>query len=179
MAKKINRSNKKKRLVRSSSIEKTINEGKDYVNRADRRLRVRASKPQPVSAPKRAPITKNTNKKARKPRAPRRQAPPVGVPAVVPAPSLFTAPATSGVARTGSKNLSRSGSRNIARTGSKNGQIMIEQELHDRLGRHNATIGKLNFSLRWWDPNDLDLHVTCPCGTTICFMNKKCTKCGG
>jgi hypothetical protein len=38
MAKKINKS-KKNKLVRSSSIEKTIDEGKDYVVRADRRLR--------------------------------------------------------------------------------------------------------------------------------------------
>lgn len=51
--------------------------------------------------------------------------------------------------------------------------------MHDRLNRHNANIGKLNFSLRWWDPNDLDLHVICPCNTEISFMNKKCTKCGG
>lgn len=64
------------------------------------------------------------------------------------------------------------------RTASKN-SIIIEQELQDRLGRHGANIGKLNFSLRWWDPNDLDLHVICPCNTEISFMNKKCHKCGG
>lgn len=38
MAKK---NNKKPKLVRSSSIQKTIDEGKDYVNRADKRLRIR------------------------------------------------------------------------------------------------------------------------------------------
>lgn len=47
------------------------------------------------------------------------------------------------------------------------------------MGRENARIGKLNFSLRWWDPNDLDLHVICPCGTEIYYANKKCTKCNG
>ena len=77
--------------------------------------------------------------------------------------------------------ISRAGSRvnqRVVKTSSKN-SVMIEQELHDRLSLHNANIGDLNFSLRWWDPNDLDLHVTCPCGTNINYMNKKCEKCGG
>ena len=56
---------------------------------------------------------------------------------------------------------------------------MIEQELHDRLTKNKANIGKLNFSLRWWDPNDLDLHLNCPCGTHIYFGNKKCPTCQG
>jgi uncharacterized protein YfaP (DUF2135 family) len=96
----------------------------------------------------------------------------------LPAP-VVVPPPVAAVARTASKALSRSGSKNIARSSSKNNQIIIEQELQDRLGRHNANIGKLNFSLRWWDPNDLDLHVTCPCGTEIYYLNKKCHKCGG
>ena len=55
----------------------------------------------------------------------------------------------------------------------------IEQELHDRLVTNKANFGKLNFSLRWWDPNDLDIHVVCPCGTEIYFCNKKCQECQG
>lgn len=116
-----------------------------------------------VSKPKK----KLTKKQKNASRAPRKAAASVRAPAPAPAPiSIFVPPAatTTGVARSSSKNLSRSGSKNVARTGLNN-QIVIEQELHDRLGRHNANIGKLNFSLRWWDPNDLDLHVICPCKT--------------
>lgn len=40
-------------------------------------------------------------------------------------------------------------------------------------------MGKFNFSLCWWDPNDLDLHVTCPCGTNIYFGFKTCPTCKG
>ena len=85
------------------------------------------------------------------------------------------------VARSNPPAVVRTGSRASmapVRTSSKNSQV-IEQELHDRLTKHKANIGKLNFSLRWWDPNDLDLHLNCPCGTHIYFGNKKCNTCGG
>ena len=36
---------------------------------------------------------------------------------------------------------------------------------------------KFNFALQWWNGNDLDLHVECPCGTHIYFRNKICQKC--
>jgi uncharacterized protein YfaP (DUF2135 family) len=39
--------------------------------------------------------------------------------------------------------------------------------------------GKLCFSLKWWDANDLDLHVVCPCGTNIYHGNKICITCKG
>lgn len=44
MAKKISKSNKKQKLTRSSSIDKTIHEGKDFVKRSDKLLRVRKAK---------------------------------------------------------------------------------------------------------------------------------------
>lgn len=47
MAKKIKKPSRKSKLVRSSSIEKTIDEGKDYVARVDRRLRARRVQPKP------------------------------------------------------------------------------------------------------------------------------------
>ena len=101
-------------------------------------------------------VKKTASKKTAKPRrsvAPSRPVSSVPVP---------VASVPTGVARSGSRNVSRSGPQNVA--ASNNNQI-IEQELQDRLDRHKAKIGKLNFSLRWWDPNDLDLHVVCPCNT--------------
>lgn len=77
------------------------------------------------------------------------------------------------------RSATQNASRGCAPSAPPNNQIIIEQELQDRLGKHKANIGKLNFSLRWWDPNDLDLHVICPCNTEICYYNKKCTRCGG
>jgi len=50
-------------------------------------------------------------------------------------------------------------------------------QLKERLKEAGATIGHLNFSLSWHDANDLDLHVTCPCGTHIYFGNKRCAEC--
>lgn len=179
MAKKISKPRTPK-LTRSSSIEKTIDEGKDYVTRADRRLRIRRTAPKPElpkqkkvakkAAPKKAPKAAKVAKPRRRTTtavASRTSRPAVlsFPPPVLPAAVAPVAPVGTGVARTASRNVSRSGSKNLARSGSKNNQIIIEQELQDRLGRHNANIGKLNFSLRWWDPNDLDLHVICPCNT--------------
>ena len=94
-------------------------------------------------------------------------------------PAVPSRPAVQPAIRTGSRasQAVRTGSR-AGNTGAATGMV-IEQELHDRLNRHGANIGKLNFSLRWWDPNDLDLHVECPCGTHIFFGNKKCGTCGG
>ena len=51
--------------------------------------------------------------------------------------------------------------------------------LNERLaGDFNSTeIGKLSITLDWYDPNDLDLHLTCPCGTHVFFGNKTCANC--
>ena len=43
----------------------------------------------------------------------------------------------------------------------------IDAVLRERLKQENATIGDFNIALKWSDPNDLDLHVICPCGTEI------------
>lgn len=119
MAKKINKSNKKAKLVRSSSIDKTINEGRDYVQRADRRLRARATNKRESIAPNRKAAKVTKTKKVNKPTAPRTAIPPA--PAVifsffaqssVPPTNPPIVPASSGPIRTASKNLSRSGSKN-------------------------------------------------------------------
>lgn len=39
-------------------------------------------------------------------------------------------------------------------------------------------MGKLNFTLAWYDPNDIDIHVTCPCGSTLA-RGSRCSSCGG
>ena len=88
-------------------------------------------------------------------------------------PAVITSSQANPISRTGSRVNQR-----VSKTSSKN-SVMIEQELHDRLSLHKANIGDLNFSLRWWDPNDLDIHVYCPCETHIFYSNKKCEKCGG
>lgn len=126
MAKKINKSSKKSKLVRTSSIDKTINEGRDYVYRADRRLRARGTKKRENATYKPKPAKANKNKRvAKKATGSRRRVARVApaFPAVV-APVLATSvippvPTTPAVARTGS--------RNISRAGSKNNQIIIEQ----------------------------------------------------
>ncbi|ETO06189.1 SAP DNA-binding domain-containing protein, partial [Reticulomyxa filosa] len=52
-------------------------------------------------------------------------------------------------------------------------------ELRERLRKENATFGELNFNLQWKDPNDLDLHVTCPCNSHIYFSSRECSTCKG
>lgn len=37
---------------------------------------------------------------------------------------------------------------------------------------------KLQITLEWYSRTDLDLEVTCPCGTVIMFNKKKCDNCG-
>jgi hypothetical protein len=120
MAKKINKSNKKAKLVRSSSIDKTINEGRDYVQRADRRLRARATKKRQnvATKPKAAKVTKT--KKVTKPRAPRTTIPPA--PAVIS--SIFARPTVPAIAPTGS-GPTRTASKNMSRSGSKNNNNII------------------------------------------------------
>lgn len=39
-------------------------------------------------------------------------------------------------------------------------------------------MGKLNFTLMWYDPNDIDIEVICPCGSTLA-RGSKCATCGG
>ncbi|ETO05372.1 hypothetical protein RFI_32024 [Reticulomyxa filosa] len=51
--------------------------------------------------------------------------------------------------------------------------------LRERLASEGATFGTLNFSLEWYSPNDLDLHVTCPCNSHIYFGSKRCNTCNG
>lgn len=112
MAKKIQKASRKPKLTRSSSIEKTIDEGKDYVSRADRRLRIRRAQPAPAARKEnkiaKKPAPKRTKKSKRVSRPALPAVPAVPIPAVV-------APVV------------RSGSKNISRSGSKNNQIIIEQ----------------------------------------------------
>ena len=41
-----------------------------------------------------------------------------------------------------------------------------------RVIEEKGTIGAINITLQWFDPNDLDLFVICPCGTEISHFNK-------
>lgn len=113
MAKKITKSRKPK-IVRSSSIEKTINEGKDYVKRADKRLRfARKENKNNVIAETKT----NKQKKIAKIRKPKKnsrvsQAPRVLLPASSSAPVFVPATTVSPVVRSVSKNLSKAGSKN-------------------------------------------------------------------
>lgn len=51
--------------------------------------------------------------------------------------------------------------------------------LDERLKREGVQSGQLTISLMWDGKDDLDLFVTCSCGTEISFSNKKCPTCGG
>ncbi|ETN98942.1 hypothetical protein RFI_38545, partial [Reticulomyxa filosa] len=51
--------------------------------------------------------------------------------------------------------------------------------LRERLAREGVTFGTLNFDLLWHSPNDLNLHVTCPCGSHIYFGSRQCNTCNG
>ncbi len=44
---------------------------------------------------------------------------------------------------------------------------------------HECKMGKLNFTLSWNDPNDLDIFVTCPCGSKIGLGGKSTCDCKG
>jgi hypothetical protein len=139
MGKKVNKPIKKAKLTRSSSIEKTINEGKDYVSRADRRsksvkrdardqklevskIKSKVAKQKvskkPTQQRKRA-VSNLPVKKAKKSKPAPITTAVSSVPVHVPAPVVTTAPV-----RTASRNVSRSGSRNVARTSSKNSQVI-------------------------------------------------------
>jgi hypothetical protein len=52
-----------------------------------------------------------------------------------------------------------------------------EQSFLGRLTRAGARTGEVTVSLLWNDANDLDLHVECPDGNRISFVNKQA--CGG
>lgn len=52
-----------------------------------------------------------------------------------------------------------------------------ENSFLGRLTRAGARTGEVTVSLLWNDTNDLDLHIECPDGKTISFMNKQA--CGG
>lgn len=176
---------KAKKPARSSIMALTVSEGKEFVKEAERVLpriakrkaeeRIRIAE---ILAANQPIKTKKIKRKS-KPKAPRARPAPAA-----PAVARAGTHASQGVARAGSRAsqaVARAGSRAsqaVRRTGSAASQV-IEQELHDRLHKHGANIGELNFSLRWWDPNDLDIHVICPCGTEIYFGNRKCQKCHG
>jgi len=48
-----------------------------------------------------------------------------------------------------------------------------------RLKREGAKSGEVVVSLLWDNSDDLDLHVTCPCGTHIFYGDRQCTTCHG
>ena len=52
-------------------------------------------------------------------------------------------------------------------------------KLREKLNEYGCHLGKLNFTLSWQDPNDLDLSVICPCGYRIFFGARECPTCKG
>jgi hypothetical protein len=164
--------NKKPRHVRSSSIEKTIEEGRNYVSRIDRKIKAEKKTVKKQMGTTSHSVIKKIKKSKivhHNPTTSILSLPPV-VPNVPP-PSAGTSLFASGPPTAGTSIFAP------VQTGPTN--QMIEQELQYRLFRESGNISKLNFSLRWWDPNDLDLHVTCPCGTEIFYANRRCGTCLG
>jgi hypothetical protein len=51
--------------------------------------------------------------------------------------------------------------------------------IRERMNEYSVGEGDVTITLAWFDSNDLDLHVTCPCGTDLYFGNKKCSTCEG
>ena len=57
--------------------------------------------------------------------------------------------------------------------------VSSDPAFRERINDYHLTTGSLTMSLIWDDPNDLDLHVKCPCGTHIHWNNRKCETCSG
>ncbi|CAF3689900.1 unnamed protein product [Rotaria socialis] len=53
------------------------------------------------------------------------------------------------------------------------------KEIRERMTQYAVGQGDVTISLIWFDSNDLDLHVTCPCGTVLFFGNTRCSSCSG
>ncbi|CAF0951811.1 unnamed protein product [Adineta steineri] len=51
--------------------------------------------------------------------------------------------------------------------------------VRERMNEYSVGQGDVTITLAWFDSNDLDLHVICPCGTKLYFGNKKCPTCAG
>ncbi|CAF3908911.1 unnamed protein product, partial [Adineta steineri] len=51
--------------------------------------------------------------------------------------------------------------------------------IRERMNQYSVGQGDVTITLAWFDSNDLDLHVICPCGTKLYFGNKKCPTCAG
>ena len=60
-------------------------------------------------------------------------------------------------------------------------QLSISEStlVRERMNQYSVGEGDVTITLAWFDSNDLDLHVTCPCGTNIYFGNKHCPTCSG
>lgn len=115
MGKKIKKSIPKPKFVRSSSIEKTIDEGKDYIARVDRKLRIRNSS-NIVSIPKKIKITKDKNKTKPKSKVRKNVFPHISTSVGVPVIGSSSVPSVF--------QPVRSASRNLIKTNSKNNQII-------------------------------------------------------
>ncbi|CAF1178055.1 unnamed protein product [Adineta steineri] len=60
-------------------------------------------------------------------------------------------------------------------------QLLIRDSavIRERMNEYSVGQGDVTITLVWFDSNDLDLHVICPCGTTLYFGNKECPTCAG
>ncbi len=50
-------------------------------------------------------------------------------------------------------------------------QNQINPRMNQRQNEINFKEVKLEFTLNWFDQNQLDLNIICPCGTRLCFAN--------
>ena len=57
--------------------------------------------------------------------------------------------------------------------------VRENQLIRERMSKYSVGEGDVTITLAWFDSNDLDLHVTCPCGTELYFGNKNCPTCAG
>ena len=51
--------------------------------------------------------------------------------------------------------------------------------VRERMSKYSVGEGDVTITLAWFDSNDLDLHVICPCEAELYFRNEKCFTCGG
>ncbi|CAF3834362.1 unnamed protein product [Rotaria sp. Silwood1] len=51
--------------------------------------------------------------------------------------------------------------------------IRDSKVIRERMNEYSVGEGDVTITLAWFDSNDLDLHVTCPCGTELYFRNPK------
>merc|ERR1712137_26598 len=65
----------------------------------------------------------------------------------------------------------------VASEATGNPEISQTIALRRMTQQYKAKDGEIVFGLKWFDWNDLDIHLVCACGEEICFSNRKCAHC--